>query len=39
MDYYFNKKPIIDEFNTYHNPKLQKQFIQNNNNMDFFRNN
>ena len=39
MDYYFNKKPIIDGFNTYQNSKLQKQFIQNNNNMDFLRNN
>ena len=39
MDYYFNNKPLIEEFNIYHNPKLQKQIVNNNNNLDFFRNN
>ena len=39
MDYYFNNKPIIDEYNIYHKTKLKKQIMQSNNNMELFRNN
>ena len=39
MDYYLNNKPILDEYNIYQNTKLKRQIMQNNNNMDLFRNN
>ena len=39
MDYHFNNNPIIDGYNMYNNNKLKKQYIQNDNNMDIFRNN
>ena len=39
MDYHFNNNPIIDGYNMYNNNKLKKQYIQNGNNMDIFRNN
>ena len=39
MDYYFNNKPILDEYNILHNNKLKSQLMQNNNNIELFRNN